>query len=161
MWCSEGPMRITAALILAGALCACDADGRRVGAAIFLAPTAPAAIAVSINRVLTSPPPFDGSVACAFTPTFDVVVLAIAPVRLEHVTIQMIDGSVLGGPMIPIPQSAPVNGTMFMAAGVRRTFTFPSSISCASPVPRTVKASVVCVNQAGVRQTIVADGPFL
>jgi len=157
-------MRITALVILAGALCACDTDATGVGVGIgVVAPTAASAnVAVSINREFASASFGDGVCASTafFTPRFDVVVVAGAPVRVEHVTIQMIDGSVLGGPMVPIPQPAPVTGTVFLAAGARRTFTFQPSIACASPLPRTVRASVVCLNQAGARQTTVVDAPF-
>jgi hypothetical protein len=66
------------------------------------------------------------------TRRFDIVITALTPVEVDSVTIQMIDGSSLGGPMMTFPRPTLTDrfGDLRVAAGIPRRFGFDPQIPC-------------------------------
>jgi hypothetical protein len=66
------------------------------------------------------------------TRRFDIVITALTPVDVDSVTIQMLDGSSLGGPMLTFPQPklAERFGDTRVAAGIPRRFGFDAQFPC-------------------------------
>src|SRR5690242_18183848 len=95
-----------AAIVLALAVSACEGGG---------SPSAPdgssdAPVTASLQALSAQPTaPFvgvgTGVGVFTFNPSFDLLVFATRTVDLSSVTMQMIDGSHLGGPMITMPSS--------------------------------------------------------
>src|SRR6476659_501149 len=102
--------------------------------------TQPASISVSatsplVNGVVCS----TGSV---FSPNVTVVFAASAPVNVDRVSFQMIDGSNLGGPTITIPQPSLASqfgfGFGFFAAGTSRVLVFHPQMPCVAISQHTI-----------------------
>ena len=126
---------VTAVVI---ALSACDSGiVSHVGTAPTPLSPSPA-ISASIQYIPTSQGPNVGTTGCnPLVPpvtTFAVVIVAPTPMRVDTVTIRLIDGSNLGGPMVTFPQPglAAQFGTTVVPAGIPRTFTFTPQFSCGS-----------------------------
>ncbi len=150
-------------LALAAALSGCDAI-ENPGAGAVVQPTATPSIQASIEQPAPARPAHVGVAGCGFSPwfrpTFDVVIVALAPVHIHRVTMQMVDGSVLGGPMIPFPSTVAPPNPMFMPTGVTKVFTFQSPFACAATLSRTVRANIAFVSRAGVTQVVTVDALF-
>lgn len=63
---------------------------------------------------------------------FDIVITALTPVDVDSVTIQMLDGTSLGGPMLTFPRAKLTErfGDLRVAAGIPRRFGFDSQFPC-------------------------------
>jgi hypothetical protein len=93
---------------------------------------------------------------------FNVVIVAPMSVRVDNVTIAMVNGQNLGGPMVTFPQPALTAqfGTTVVLAGIPRTFTFTPQFPCASFAPSQVMAKIALLDSAGLPRTVTASGPF-
>ena len=86
------------------------------------------------------------------------VISASQSVDLQQMTIHMIDGSNLGGPMITVPSTALTNqfGTTRVLAGTSRIFSIGL---LSSPLPaRSLGASVDFIDGHGFNQRVAAAG---
>jgi hypothetical protein len=83
-------------------------------------------------------------------PAFDLTIFVSSTVDLDHVMIHMLDGSNLGGPMIPVPRAELTTqfGNVRIVGGTTRSFRFHPSIWVAS-CPRFVEANVTMVDVKG------------
>jgi hypothetical protein len=148
---------------LAIALSACDAATGPVGL-ITTAPSVIAAVNASISFVSVGQAPAFGISGCTGSQSagFDVVIVASVPMQLNHVTIQLIDGSNLGGPMVTFPQASLSTqfGTTNVVAGVARTFTFWPQFSCVAVRPARVAAQLRLVDATGAPRGVTIAGPL-
>jgi hypothetical protein len=150
-------------LVAALAFAACDDEGP--SAAMVFVPTASStlpAITASINPGIVSG---IGGVVCSGGPiasTFQIVISASRTVDLDQVSIQMIDGSHLGGPMVTFP--SPLLSSQFnsrrILAGTTRTFAFNPRFVCGATRPQAVSAQIAYVGSTGVMQTITIEQPL-
>ena len=86
------------------------------------------------------------------TPIFDLIIQASTTVTLDRVSIELIDGSNLGGPAIPIPQprvTTPLSPTVILP-GTTTTLPFQVPFSCAQVVGRGVGVTAVFIDADGV-----------
>jgi hypothetical protein len=104
------------------------------------------------------------TLGCPLAPTirFDLIILPsqLAPVSVESVTVRLIDGTTLGGPMLTFPR-ADLNrlfGSTLVLA--RRVFTFSAQFGCAPRLPRSMVVDVVVADGNGATQTLTADASF-
>lgn len=105
-------------------------------------------------------------VGCAqgrFDPSFDVRIDASSTVELASVTLQMVDGTSVGGPVIPFSTQALENefGSVRIAQGATRSFGFRPHFACGPLPPQSVSAHIEYVDLMGRRQTVTAEGPRL
>ena len=104
------------------------------------------------------------TIGCPLLPTtrFDLIILPSQPARVsvESVTIRMIDGTSLGGPMLTF--SRPDLIRLFASTEVvtRRVFTFNAQFGCAPRLPRSMAADVVVADGHGATQTVTASASF-
>jgi hypothetical protein len=97
----------------------------------------------------------------AFDTPFHLIVAAGAhDLRVESVTVHMIDGTNLGGPSITIPQSelSARFGSTFINAGATRDFSLHPSFGCVSIAPVALRGNTLLVDSRGTRQTMVVQG---
>jgi hypothetical protein len=149
-------------LVAAFAFPACDDEGP--SAAMAFVPTASStlpAITASINPGIPGPVVF----ACPGGPiasNFQIAISASQTVDLDQVSIQMIDGSHLGGPMVTFP--SPLLTSQFISrrilAGTTRTFTFNPRFVCGATRPQAVSAQIDYVGPTGVMQGITIEQPL-
>lgn len=152
------------------ALAACDTDSAMVShvGSVPTAPSPSSAINASIQYIPTSQGPNVGTTGCnPFVPpvtTFAVVIAAPTPMRVDNVTIRLIDGSNLGGPMVTIPQPGLTAqfGTTVVSAGIPRTFTFTPQFACGSgtTLPSQVMGQISLMDSAGLPHTVTVSAPF-
>src|SRR5262245_45696282 len=148
-------------LAAAFALAACDDEG--TGHPMLFVPTASSTLApvtASINPAIV---PIGGFVCPGpIAPNFQIVIAASQTVELDQVSIQMIDGSHLGGPMVTFP--SPLLTSQFSSrrilAGTTRTFTFNPRFVCGATRPQAVSAQIDYVGPTGVMQGVTIQQPF-
>jgi hypothetical protein len=150
-------------LVAAFALAACDGEGP--SAAMVFVPTSSStlpAIAASINPGIVPGP---GGFVCPgglIASNFQIVISASQTVDLNQVSIQMIDGSHLGGPMVTFP--SPLLSSQFnsrrILAGTTRTFTFNPRFVCGATRPQAVSAQIEYIGPTGVMQGITIEQPL-
>ena len=95
------------------------------GGAVVVTPMGASLVAPVSVSVSQSPPAraafvgYGCQVGSFVTTTFDVVVVASSPVNLDRLTVRLIDGSHVGGPMVTIPQAELTNqfGTVLILGG--------------------------------------------
>lgn len=125
-------------------------------------------ITASINPPVTQRAPFvsfmcsgtSDSVPPFSVPPFDLVIGASTPITVNQVTIQMIDGTHLGGSPITFPQPMLVAqfGTTVVPAGAARAFPFQPQNPCAPSQSQTMLATILVTDIAGVTRTITVQG---
>jgi len=118
-------------------------------------------VAVAINFAPTAPA--SGGLVCADRfAAFDLVVTASQNVELEGVTIQMSDGSHLGGPSITFPKAelASQFGATTVAKGTTRSFTFRPQFPCGSHVGHSLVADMTFFDPEGRSQRVTANHPW-
>jgi hypothetical protein len=150
-------------LVAAFAFVACDDEGP--SAAMVFVPTASSvlpAITASINPGIVLGP---GGFVCPGGPiasNFQIIISASQTVDLDRVSIQMIDGSHLGGPMVTFP--SPLLTSQFSSrrilAGTTRTFAFNPRFVCGATRPQAVSAQIDYVGPTGVMQGITVEQPL-
>jgi hypothetical protein len=98
----------------------------------------------------------------AFATGFDLVIVQTGPgdVFIDRVEWRLIDGSVLGGPAITIPQ--PLLTSMFGSTRVvgTRAFSFQPQFACGRTRPGSIAGKVVLKDADGAFRTISVDAPF-
>jgi len=148
--------------MLAFALSACEGVGS-VGL-VTTGPSAPAAITASINYVSVSQAPAFGVSACTGSraAAFDIVVVASVPMHLNNVTIQLVDGSNVGGPMVTFPQASLSTqfGTTNVLAATARTFRLSPRFPCGILRPDHVAAQLSLVDAGGTLRGVAIAGPL-
>jgi hypothetical protein len=92
-------------------------------------------------------------------PAFDLVVTASRTVTLDHVTIEMLDGSNLGAPAIPVPQPRLTTsiGPTVIAAGTTRSFGVQPLFSCTQAVGGLFGVRTVFIDNAGEKHFVTAS----
>jgi len=148
-------------IVLAVGLAACDDEGS--SHPVVFAPTASSTlppITASINPGIGI-----GGFACPGGPiasTFQIVISASQTVDLDQVSIQLIDGSHLGGPMVTFP--SPLLASQFSSrrilAGTTRAFTFRPQFVCGTVRPHAVSAQIAYLSSMGVMQGITIEQPL-
>jgi hypothetical protein len=146
------------AIALAVGLAACD-DQERSGAAVAFVPTSSSSLPAVTASISPGIAPGIGGFACPGGPiasTFQIVISASQTVDLDQVSIQMIDGSHLGGPMVTFP--SPLLTSQFSSrrilAGTTRTFMFRPQFICGATRPQAVSAQIFYMNSTGAVQGI-------
>ena len=151
--------------IASGSLAAALAIGACSGGGVVASPTSPttAAVVSASIGLAASPSAAFVNQGCAATPqaapSFDIVVLTTRTADLESVTIRLINGTELGGPMITFP-SAPLTtqfGTTRLVAGTPRTFTLSPRFVCGPDRPQSVAADLVVVELSGAAHRLTVS----
>jgi hypothetical protein len=145
-------------MLLTLAVCGCDSNGGPVTAGsistVSASRTAPVVVFIS--------PGFSGSTAfvAGLPPIFDLRIAASTTVDLDQVTIHMIDGTNLGGPMVTVPRTDLVGqfGSTRILAGTTRTFTLRPTFVCTNP-PRSVAADITVRDSQGVFFGVTVESP--
>jgi hypothetical protein len=91
-----------------------------------------------------------------------VYVTSHSTLDLDEVTIQLMDGSNRGGPMLTVPRAGLTQqfSTVRITAGRGRTFGFRSTLPCAAAKPYAVTAYLNVSNEQGAAYRITAQGAF-
>jgi hypothetical protein len=154
--------------IASGSLAAALALSACSGGGVIIAPSGAATagvVSASIGVSATAPGPFV-NYGCAVipqaAPSFDIIVTTTRTADLESVTIRLINGSELGGPMITFPK-APLTtqfGTRRIVAGTPRTFTLSPQFVCGPTRPQSVAASIAVVEPTGETHTVSVSRPL-
>ena len=151
---------------LAFALSACEGDVP-VSVAITTNPSAAPVVVASISPATTVLAPGVSMTGCiAYSPVaaaFDIVIVAWTPMDLNLVTMHLIDGSNVGGPMVTFPQPELTRqfGTTVVHTGIARTLTFRPQFPCGSIGPDHVAAQLTLVDIKGVPHSVTVTGPLL
>ncbi len=144
-----------ACAVLAFALSACDDDAVRTGVPVVFAPSP--AVAATISQ-----PPFFSPNDCVGNPNvtfpFTIVISAFETVDVDRVTIQLIDGSSLGGPMVSVPKPGLTRqfGSTLVVAGTSRPFSFQPQFPC-GVYPRSVSADIAYVDARGTMRNFTVE----
>lgn len=150
---------------VAVALSACHSG---VTAVLTTGPSVP-----TISATIVQPPPQDHSFiafGCS-TPsagffvgsrTFDVVVASSHTVDVSDLTIQLLDGTHVGGPSVTIPSAEMTSqfGSTRIVAGVQRTFHVEPRFECAPFAPSMISADLVLVDLDGARHRCHVTAPL-
>ena len=156
-------MRLVGFLCATLTLASCADTGQSGGAALstLVSPTLTVGAQISPQRL---PIANAVTIGCPLVPTtnFDLIILPSqsARVSMETVTLRLIDGTSVGGPMLTFPR-ARLNrmfGSTLIVA--RRIFTFQAQFGCVTRTPRSMVADVVIVDENGATQTLTADASF-
>jgi hypothetical protein len=156
------PVLFVAAAAAAAALStACD------GTAFVVSPSGVAI--VSPLSVVVAPAPIH---ADAFTfstcqtgtriaPAFAVTLVASSAASLDRVTLQLLDGSHVGGPMVTVPQSELTTtfGTVLVTTGARRVLTVRVPSVCGARPFHSVSVEVSGRDPRGASFVATASGP--
>jgi hypothetical protein len=147
---------------MAAALTACE------GTVAIISPGAPAPLvrtpfSASFQRVLV-PQIVVVSGSRRVTPSFDIAIVASEFVDVQRVTIRMLDGSSLGGPMVTFgaPQLVPEFGATRVAPGatsvfgVRPAFVWTNSWG----PPRSIAADIVSVDDRGRMHSVTIQSAW-
>jgi len=91
----------------------------------------------------------------------DIRISASTTVDLDQITIHMIDGTNLGGPMVTVPRTDLLTqfGAIRILGGSIGTFRLHPSIRVTNP-PRSVAADVTVKDSQGVAHTVTAASPW-
>jgi hypothetical protein len=122
----------------------------------------PAAPGSFVNELTTSVTTTVRTHGCGRLSSNVVVDLFVTSMRsnvfVDQVTLHMIDGSNLGGPMVtfPRPNLNSMFGTTFILAGRSRSFAFKPAIACTWFKSGSLRANVVFVNEGGVSSSTTA-----
>jgi hypothetical protein len=162
-------MRMSALCAAVAAIVSAACSG---GAVVVVGPTgasAGAPITVSVAAAATSQATFTGGLCQVgtvitptfITPTFNIAVIAATTVSVDHLTVQMIDGTHLGGPMVTIPQADVTRqfGTLVIVGGTQRVFTVRPRVACGASPWRSVSAQVAVRDSHGATFVVAADSP--
>jgi len=151
---------------LALALSACDGDVP-ASAAVTTAPSTAPVVVASISPATVLLAPGLSTTGCiAYPPVaaaFNIVIVAWTPMDLNLVTMHLIDGSNVGGPMVtfPRPELTRQFGTTVVHTGIARTFTFRPQFPCGSVGADHVAAQLTLVDAKGAARSVTVAGPLL
>jgi hypothetical protein len=150
-----------AVTLLTLALGGCDCHNRGCGGS-FAAPIATAGVSTAAPVVVSIRPSLSGSaVVVDSSPIIDLRISATTTVDLDQVTVHMIDGTNLGGPMVTVPRADLVGqfGNIRILGGSIRTFTLHPRLRWTNP-PRSVAADITVMDSRGVAHTVTAESPW-
>jgi hypothetical protein len=152
-------------LIAAVTLSACEGGAPAAPSGLSLSPAVSATL--SAEEHWTEIAPFAGppllARACGgrpyVTPALDLAIVASRTVNVDRVTLRMLDGSNLGGPMVAFPQAGLTNefGNTVVAAGQSRHFWFYPSFPCGG-VPYGYTAELTLVEPTGATYALTVSG---
>ena len=150
-------------MLLTLALGGCDCDDRRCGGPFAAAITTAGVSRAAAPVVVFISPSLSGSAAfvAGLPPIFDLRIEASTTVDLDQVTIHMIDGTNLGGPMVTVPRADLVGqfGNIRILGGSIRTFRFHPKFDRKTP-PRSVAADITVKDSRGVAHTVTAESSW-
>src|SRR5262245_61901998 len=137
--------------------CDCDCNGGPFAAGISTAGVSAVAPVVLVIRPAFSAP----VVFVEPSPIIDLRIAASTTVDLQQVTIHMIDGTNLGGPMVTVPRTDLVSqfGSTRIVAGTTRTFTFRPTFVFTT-FPRSVSAAITLMYSRGIAFGVSAQSPW-
>ena len=145
-------------MLLALALGGCESNGGPVigGSITTVSASRTAPVAVFISPTLSGSAAF----VAGLPPIFDLRIAASTTVDLDQITIHMIDGTNLGGPMVTVPRTDLVGqfGSTLIVAGTTRTFTLRPRFVCTNP-PLSVAAVITVRDSRGVSFGVTAVSP--
>jgi hypothetical protein len=151
-------------IVLAFGFGGCDEQESGGGAVAFV-PTASSSLPTITASIKPGIAPGIGGFACPGGPiasTFQIVISASQTIDLDRVSIQMIDGSHLGGPMVTFP--SPLLTSQFSSrrilAGTTRAFAFRPQFVCGAARPQAVSAQIFYMSPSGVIQDITIEQPL-
>jgi hypothetical protein len=154
--------RVWIAMTLAVLLSACEAQEPRGVGAVFVGPSVSAALAATIVR----PFRIDGfalqcSTAGVFIAAFDVALTASAAIDLDRVTIHLLDGTNVGGPIVTIPQPMLITqfGRTHFGPGTTATLRFTPQFPCGSRLPFGLSADIFFLDVRRVSHGITLVTP--
>lgn len=96
----------------------------------------------------------------AFGTSFRLVITAGArDLTMDSATLQLIDGTHLGGPSVTIPSfdMVPQPALLFIRAGTTRDFALHANFGCFTGRPRALRGNVFLFDRFGVRQTFTLE----
>jgi len=145
---------------LALALSGCDCQTQGCNGP-FTAGIATAGVSTAAPVVVLIRPAFSPAVFVDTTPTIDIRIAASTTVDLDQVTIHMIDGTNLGGPMVTVPRTDLVSqfGNTRIVAGTTRTFTLSPTLVVSNSA-RSVVANVTVMDTRGVAFGVTAESAW-
>ncbi len=149
--------RLIAAGFLVVSMAACDAASTGTGAAVqFVGPSGVAPPPLTAKFIDPTFAPTVCPVPTSVVGTFGLAVTASASVVMSELTIQMIDGSNLGGPMVTFPQQKLIAqfGTTRIAQGVTAGSHFSVTFSCSGLAPRGLLANLVFLDAGGLPHSV-------
>ena len=167
----KAPMRTTilggGVLLLTVALGGCDCHNRGCGGPFAAAISTAGVSTVAPVVVVIRPASFGTSAFLdgVFSPIIDLRISASATVDLQQVTIHMIDGTNLGGPMVTVPRTDLVGqfqSTRILGGSIG-TFRFHPRFDWKNPPknpPRSVAADITVKDSRGVAHTVTAESPW-
>ena len=96
----------------------------------------------------------------AFATSFRLVVTAgRSDLRMDRLTLQLLDGTSLGGPSVTIPslEFARQPPSLFIRAGTTREFALQPRFGCFAGRPRSIRGDLFVFDGFGLAQTIVLE----
>jgi hypothetical protein len=115
-------------------------------------PSAAYDVSVAPSSVVMGPAS-GGFVTASCTANFDLIVrnFGASDLFLDEATFQLIDGTTLGGPMIPIPSPELSSrfGQLLIRPGRTRTFRFHERFGCGTKRPRWLRVDARLVGSGG------------
>lgn len=155
------PLAVIAALAVT--LAACDSSKTRT---YSTAPSSPLDLRAELVHMGAPPPaglyfgypcgwPYYGG-------TFAIRIATSRTVDLSTVSLQLNDGSHLGGPAVTFPQPALTSqfGSIRIFAGAGRTFAFSPQFACGTFMPNFIAADVRVIDQMGLPFTTSVSAPL-
>jgi hypothetical protein len=149
-------------IVLVMCLSACDTGGTSVG--LLSEPSTQSFLTASIAPRSNAAAEGFVSVGCSlhvgFELPFDLTITAVDTASIDHVTIHMIDGTNLGGPMITFPRPDLISrfGTTVIPAGSTRVFPFAPVVSCGGRHPSAIAADITFLMGAGRTRQMTVVG---
>jgi hypothetical protein len=96
------------------------------------------------------------------TPTFGIGITAVSTIDINHVTVQMNDGTHLGGPAVTFPGATVAQqfGTVRLVAGTTRSFIAQPDVACGATPWRAVSVGVGFQDLGGASHVVTASLPL-
>ena len=156
-------------ILLTLALGGCDCHRQGCGGP-FTAAIATAGVSTAVVPVVVSIIPVSSATTVISSATsvivepsviIDLRIAASTTVDLNQVTVHMIDGTNLGGPMVTVPRADLLTqfGTIRILGGSIGTFRLRPRLKWTNP-PRSVAADVTVTDSRGVAHNVTAESPW-
>jgi hypothetical protein len=139
-------MQLTRVVLLFAVTLAAPACEEPAGSTLLPSTSNPEAVVISAGF----PSPLTAGVC-----PFNVTVRASSTVTLDRVTVELLDVSNLGAPLVRVPQTIVTSTPVLIPRGTTRVFTFQPWFSCAQAVGNVLNVRAVFFDEDGV--TVVAD----
>lgn len=157
--------RIVFLAVITAALSACNGTVVVSPSPVTAAATSAAARVTIAPPAATQTPLFVGGgcmVGSHLTERFGIGITAVSTIDITHVTVQMIDGTHLGGPAVTFPSAtiAQQFGTVRLAGGTTRTFVAQPDVVCGARPWRAVSVDVAFQDLGGASHIATASVPW-